>query len=186
VCRVGSACSVRFDVNEANEVEAITEPTRSRPHKMTESDDSVNIQAGRLRMVAALLGLSGVGLGAIGAHALQARLVQRGMLESWKTAVLYQLFHAAALLSVCTMAKLEESSSSSSLSTSKLSSLSSAASAGALLRAGQLMGIGTVLFSGSIYLLCLGVGPRKLLGPTTPVGGLVMMSGWALLLLPRS
>jgi uncharacterized membrane protein YgdD (TMEM256/DUF423 family) len=156
---------------------------------MTEGDDSVNIQADRLRMVAALLGLSGVGLGAIGAHALQARLVHRGMLESWKTAVLYQLFHAAALLSVCTMAKLEESSSSS-LSTSKLPPLSSAAAtstpAGALLRAGQLMGIGTVLFSGSIYLLCLGVGPRKLLGPTTPVGGLVMMSGWAVLLFPRS
>ena len=152
---------------------------------MTESDVSVHVQADRLRLVAALLGLSGVGLGAIGAHALQARLVQRGMLESWKTAVLYQLFHAAALLSVCSMAKLE--ASSSSMNTSKLSPLSSdASSSTSLLRAGQLMGIGTVLFSGSIYLLCLGVGPRKLLGPTTPVGGLVMMSGWAVLLFPRS
>jgi uncharacterized membrane protein YgdD (TMEM256/DUF423 family) len=150
---------------------------------MTESHDSVTGQADRLRLVAALLGLTGVGLGAIGAHALQARLVQRGMLESWKTAVLYQLFHAAALLSVCSMAKLEESSSS--LSTLKLSTATSTSSPMLLLRAGKLMGIGTVMFSGSIYLLCLGVGPRKLLGPTTPVGGLVMMSGWAVLLFPR-
>jgi uncharacterized membrane protein YgdD (TMEM256/DUF423 family) len=132
-------------------------------------------QADRLRIAAALLGLSGVGLGAIGSHALQPRLAQRGVVESWKTAVLYQLFHSAALLSVCAMAKLEESSTG-------VTKPSSSSSLPSLLRAGQLMGIGTVMFSGSIYLLSLGVGPRRLLGPATPVGGLVMMSGWGMLL----
>jgi uncharacterized membrane protein YgdD (TMEM256/DUF423 family) len=97
------------------------------------------------------------------------------MVESWKTAVLYQLFHSAALLGVCAMANLEESLAAKS-------SPSSSPSSSSLLRAGQLMGIGTVMFSGSIYLLCLGVGPRRLLGPTTPIGGLVMMSGWGMLL----
>ena len=38
---------------------------------------------------------------------------------------------------------------------------------------------GTVMFSGSIYGLCLG-GPR-LLGPVTPLGGVLMMAGWATL-----
>ena len=35
---------------------------------------------------------------------------------------------------------------------------------------------GTLLFSGSIYALSLG-GPR-LLGPVTPLGGLLLMAGW--------
>ena len=40
------------------------------------------------------------------------------------------------------------------------------------------MGLGTLLFSGSIYLLTLDIGPRKLLGPTTPIGGLLIIAGW--------
>jgi uncharacterized membrane protein YgdD (TMEM256/DUF423 family) len=38
---------------------------------------------------------------------------------------------------------------------------------------------GTVLFSGSIYLLCLY--SWKWLGPVTPVGGLCLMLSWSLL-----
>lgn len=45
--------------------------------------------------------------------------------------------------------------------------------------AGQLLSLGTILFSGSIYCLALNIGPpRALLGPTTPVGGLFMIGGW--------
>ena len=40
---------------------------------------------------------------------------------------------------------------------------------------------GTVLFSGSLYLLALG-GPRWL-GPVTPLGGLALLAGWLLLAL---
>ena len=39
--------------------------------------------------------------------------------------------------------------------------------------------VGTVLFSGSLYLLALG-GPRWL-GPITPVGGLAFIVGWVAL-----
>jgi uncharacterized membrane protein YgdD (TMEM256/DUF423 family) len=43
-------------------------------------------------------------------------------------------------------------------------------------------GVGTLLFSGSIYLLSLGIGPRRLLGPVTPIGGLLLILGWCWLL----
>ena len=43
------------------------------------------------------------------------------------------------------------------------------------------MALGTVLFSGSIYLLTLDIGPKKILGPITPVGGLLLMSGWVMI-----
>ena len=125
----------------------------------------------QLRILASFMGISGVGLGAVGAHALQNRLAQRGMHESWKTAVLYHLFHSAAVLGVSALAQNQTEGSSEPSSNSSL------------VRSGQLMGIGTLMFSGSIYLLCLGIGPRKVLGPITPLGGLLMMGGWGMLLL---
>ena len=105
---------------------------------------------------ASVLGATGVGLGAIGAHAFKKTLEQRASLASWQTATLYQLFHATALLGLS--------------SQSKDHSL-----------AGQCMTAGTIMFSGSIYCLSLGVGPKALLGPTTPLGGLLMIGGWVLL-----
>lgn len=119
-----------------------------------------------LKQAASLLGASGVALGALGAHALHPKLVERGVLDSWRTAVLYQLFHATSILGV---AALCESSAADSASTARLQ------------RAGHLIAVGTTLFSGSIYMLCFGVGPKKLVGPTTPLGGLVMLSGWVML-----
>lgn len=115
----------------------------------------------RLLQLSSVLGLTGVGLGAIGAHALNKTLVERGVLESWKTAILYQLFHSVALLGV---AALNAQNPSARLE-----------------KAGYLMGTGSILFSGSIYMLCLQIGPKKILGPTTPLGGLIMMGGWGLL-----
>ncbi len=43
---------------------------------------------------------------------------------------------------------------------------------------------GLLLFSGSLYLLALS--PLKWLGPITPIGGLLLMSGWLSLLLWKS
>ena len=40
---------------------------------------------------------------------------------------------------------------------------------------------GTMLFSGSLYLLAIG-GPRWL-GPITPLGGIALMVGWLLVML---
>ena len=75
----------------------------------------------------------------------------------------YQLLHAVALLSLSSLA-------SNKSTHSKTSSYSG----------GQLMALGTAMFSGSIYLLCLDIGPKKLVGPITPLGGLMMISGWVL------
>ncbi len=109
-------------------------------------------------IVAALLGAAGVVLGAFGAHGLRGRLGPE-QLASWSTAVQYQLLHALALLAV----GLHAGSSGRSVA----------------LPAG-LWTAGSVLFSGSIYLLVLG-GPRWL-GPITPLGGLCLIAGWLALL----
>mmetsp|Transcript_50645 Transcript_50645/g.147324 ORF Transcript_50645/g.147324 Transcript_50645/m.147324 type:complete len:134 (+) Transcript_50645:52-453(+) len=108
-----------------------------------------------LRKAAAFLGASGVALGAIGAHAFKDTLTQRGMQGNWQTATIYQLFHATALLGLA----------SQSDSVHPL--------------AGKLLALGSVMFSGSIYMLCLGIGPKAVLGPTTPLGGMLMIGGWA-------
>src|SRR5262249_22292126 len=49
--------------------------------------------------VAAVLGVVGVALGAFGAHGLRDRLAP-GMLEVYRTGVLYHLLHAVAMLAV--------------------------------------------------------------------------------------
>lgn len=106
--------------------------------------------------IAAFFGATGVGLGAIGAHALKATLTKRGTLDSWNVATHYQLAHAIALLGLAA-------------NSDKISPT-----------AGKLLAIGTTMFSGSIYGLSLGIGPRAILGPTTPIGGLLLISGWAM------
>ena len=113
---------------------------------------------------AAFLGSSGVGAGAFGAHALKSTLEkQKNGVENWKTAVMYQLIHSVALIA--------------------LTSLSghSAKISAKCLKAGKLMSMGSVVFSGSIYCLTLNVGPKKILGPITPIGGLMMIAGWVTL-----
>jgi uncharacterized membrane protein YgdD (TMEM256/DUF423 family) len=118
---------------------------------MPASDDK---NAEFLRKAAALLGASGVALGAIGAHAFKETLVKRGTVASWQTATMYHLVHATALLGFAA-------------NTSTISPL-----------AGKLLTAGTIMFSGSIYCLSLNIGPRALLGPTTPLGGILMIGGW--------
>jgi len=107
-----------------------------------------------LRKAAAFLGASGVTLGAIGAHAFKETLTKRGAQANWQTATVYQLFHATALLALAAQGDAVP------------------------LLAGKLMAAGTTMFSGSIYCLCLGIGPKAVMGPTTPLGGLFMIGGW--------
>ncbi len=115
-------------------------------------------------LAAGVLGLTGVTLGAFGAHALKAILVERGMTVAWETASRYHLFHAVAFLG---LAAWERSQGSGR-----------ARFTGWITR---LWCAGIVLFSGSIYWLALG-GPRWL-GPVTPFGGVAIMAGWLLVLL---
>lgn len=114
---------------------------------------------------AAIFGLTGVVLGALGAHgSLRQQLDAFGTHENWETAVQYQLIHAVALLFVALWLKLNAGERNRWPA-----------------RAAGLLVLGVGFFSGSIYVLALG-GPRWL-GPVTPVGGLLLLGGWGLLLL---
>jgi uncharacterized membrane protein YgdD (TMEM256/DUF423 family) len=107
---------------------------------------------------AAVLGFLGVAFGAFGAHLLEDHLVATGRVEIWETAVLYHLVHAVALLA--------------------LGGLGVRASLVRFTRHAWTAGI--VIFSGSLYILCLtGV---TWLGAVTPIGGLAFLAGWLWLL----
>lgn len=117
---------------------------------------------GRFAVAAgALLAGTGVVLGALGAHGLRGRLGTQALL-GWETAVQYQLVHAVALLALAALA----------------GSLGRPAWLG---RGVVLITAGVVLFSGSLYLLAMG-GPAWL-GPVTPLGGALLILGWAGVLL---
>ncbi len=112
-------------------------------------------------LAAGTAGLAGVALGAFGAHALAATLVERGMTHAWETAARYHLLHVLALFGAATWLRV-----------------SSGAAAARIYWAVRCWFTGIVLFSGSLYGLALG-GPRWL-GPVTPLGGIVLMAGWGL------
>ena len=110
-------------------------------------------------LVGALCGLTGVALGAFGAHGLRTRISPE-MLGVFETGVRYHLYHALALLATA--------------------SLMPRLGGGRLfVAAGWLFTAGIVLFSGSLYLLALtGI---TVLGAITPLGGVALIAGWACL-----
>jgi uncharacterized membrane protein YgdD (TMEM256/DUF423 family) len=102
-----------------------------------------------------------VAAGAFGAHALRARLAP-DLLAVFETGARYQMYHALGLVAVAW-------------------ALSRSGGAGLPLLAGWLFVAGTVLFSGSLYLLALsGV---RWLGAVTPLGGAAFLAGWVCLAL---
>lgn len=106
--------------------------------------------------LAALLGFTGVALGAFGAHALKDRLGVH--LATWQTAVLYHLIHSVGLLAMAFYGKATQTS---------------------ITWPATLFTLGILLFSGSLYALSLsGI---KILGAITPLGGLCFLAGWAML-----
>jgi len=106
----------------------------------------------------ALSALLGVALGAFAAHALRGRL-EPDMLATFEVGVRYHVYHALALLAVGWAASRWPS--------------------GAVTAAGWLFVAGTLLFSGSLYLLS--ASGIRWLGAVTPVGGLCFLLGWLLL-----
>ena len=110
-------------------------------------------------LLGSLSGFLGVALGAFGAHALKARL-SADMLTIFETGVRYQMYHAFALLAVgLLMAHFSQSAIVKNFST-----------------AGWLFLAGSVIFSGSLYILALsGV---KTWGAITPLGGVCLLAGW--------
>lgn len=107
--------------------------------------------------IAAFLAFAAVLLGALGAHTLESRLMESGMMSAWRTASLYHIAHALALFALGIWG-----------SSRTLPALATSAF--------WLWTAGIVCFSGSIYALALG-GP-SVLGPVTPLGGLLFLSGW--------
>lgn len=116
--------------------------------------------ARRAAALGAVFGALGVAFGAFGAHALKGRL-DPADLATFETAVRYQLYHALALLGV-----------SAWIDRSPRVELRLAA---------WLMGLGTLIFSGSLYLL-IATGQRWL-GAVTPLGGVALIAGWAAVVL---
>jgi uncharacterized membrane protein YgdD (TMEM256/DUF423 family) len=106
----------------------------------------------------ALSALLAVGAGAFGAHALRERLVP-DMLSVFDVGARYHMYHALGLLAA-------------SWAVSRWPGAAAVA-------AGWLFVAGTVIFSGSLYLLAF-TGQRWL-GAVTPLGGLAFMLGWAAL-----
>ena len=108
----------------------------------------------------AVSALIAVAAGAFGAHVLRARLPSE-MLAAFETAARYQMYHALALFIVAWAATQWPST---------------------LIRlSGWLFVTGATLFSGSLYVLALT--GTTWWGAVTPVGGVLLLGGWAALAL---
>ena len=109
----------------------------------------------RVVVVGALYGALAVGLGAIGAHAIDSNFVPQNT-EMFEKAVFYQMVHAIAMVAI------------GGLKGHILPILLGTAS--------WAFGLGVLLFSGSLYVLALG-GPVEA-AYVTPVGGVLFVIGW--------
>ena len=108
----------------------------------------------------AINGFLAVALGAFGAHMLEGNIPDR-YIETWETAVQYQMFHATGLLVIGLLA-------------GKFGQLPTVKWAGYLMLAGILF------FSGSLYVLS--VTQISVLGAITPIGGVLFLISWVLMI----
>lgn len=111
----------------------------------------------------AVLGGVGVAAGSFGAHGLREMLDAMGQAANWETAVRYGLVHSLALLVVavaCSLPQMERCR-------------------GVLNAAGWCFLLGTLVFSG--FLGALALTGLRMLGAIVPIGGVLMIVGWACL-----
>jgi len=109
--------------------------------------------------------LLSVALGAFAAHSLQNIIDAKGI-STFQIGVRYQFYHGLALLFCALYYKIEAKSFI------KIS--------------GILFALGILLFSGSLYTLAFNKLidlPTGLIGPLTPIGGLLFIAGWLNLLI---
>lgn len=110
-----------------------------------------------------LYGATSVILGAFGAHAFK-KILPAEKLMSFETGVKYQMYHALLLVAIGLFLEFQTTLEKS---------------------AAWCIILGTFIFSVSIYLLSFadhwGMN-LKWLGPITPLGGLLMIVGWFLLM----
>jgi uncharacterized membrane protein YgdD (TMEM256/DUF423 family) len=107
-------------------------------------------------VLAALWGLMAVAAGAFGAHAASDPQA-KGWLQ---TGAQYQLAHALAVFACLAVQRAYAGAPAASL-------------------AAWLFVVGALLFAGSLYLMAL-TGVRAL-GAVTPIGGVLLLAGWATL-----
>ncbi len=112
---------------------------------------------------AAFFGMTSIVLGAFGAHALK-QVLTSDQLITFETGVKYQMYHALFLLFLGLDTHL----------TTKVKKI--------------ILGLtilGVILFSGSIYLLAtdsLNTFNFRVIGFVTPIGGLLLISAWSILM----
>lgn len=112
----------------------------------------------------AIFGALGIIIGAFGAHSLK-KIFNEEQLKNFETGVKYQMYHA--LLLVIIGFNIAYITSYKNLLFYSLT-------------------FGIVLFSFSIYGLCISSARNKklkILGPITPIGGLLLLLGWIILIL---
>ena len=117
----------------------------------------------KILITASLFGAVAVVLGAFGAHGLK-NLISADALTIWAKGVGYQFYHTFALLFL------------SQLKESKWTNM-----------AYRFFSFGILFFSGSLYLLATRTVTEisfvNFIGPITPIGGLLFIIGWIMLLL---
>ena len=122
--------------------------------------ETINKMTGKTVIIlAAIFGALSVGIGAFGAHGLEATLSANNRADTFETAVKYQFYHTIALL-ILGILMLNYDQSQFRI-------------------AAVCFILGIVIFSGSLYTLSLT--NVTWLGAITPIGGLAFMAGWGFL-----
>ncbi len=114
----------------------------------------------KILLVAAILGVTAIILGAFGAHALK-KVLSMEQLATFEVGVRYQMYHALFLLFIGTFAFLGDKERT-------------------IIFYLTIMGI--LCFSGSIYFLATNTITNlktKFLGPITPIGGMFLILAWS-------
>jgi uncharacterized membrane protein YgdD (TMEM256/DUF423 family) len=120
----------------------------------------------RRLIITGVSGALAVALGALGAHSLKNMLITNKItvdqLNGFDTGVKYQMYHTLAMLLVILMIARDPGRF--------------------LIYAYRFFLGGIILFSGSLYLLCTrnlwDASWLSILGPVTPLGGLLFVAGW--------
>ncbi|MBB6501884.1 DUF423 domain-containing protein [Pedobacter cryoconitis] len=117
----------------------------------------------RIILTASFFGAVAVILGAFGAHSLK-NVLSADQLAIWTKGIEYQFYHTFALLFLSTFARFR----------TKLVDF-----------AYYSFTVGILFFSGSLYLLAtrgiLNLNWVNVIGPITPLGGLLLVTGWIFL-----
>ena len=118
----------------------------------------------KVLILGAILGMISIVLGAFAAHGLET-LVDKDAVDTFQIGVRYQMYHALLLLAIGNLGNVTEKTKNALF---------------------YLVLIGVLMFSGSIYGLStnsLTSFDFKVIGFITPIGGLLLILAWFLLLI---